>query len=152
MKSMNSIQDCISNFCENGATKAVIEKIKIKDVECWTVAFKDEIDAVYGALNIKELSSSEIETLFDVITERRLFASINALGECKGYASGKEGKMINFTGRYISTQEALAEVEPFPISEDVLLGQKVLIISSPRKDGSYGSQNLQKNRSEQTDF
>ena len=39
---------------------------------------------------------------------------------------------VNFSGRYISTQDAIKDVVPFPVSEEVLSGRRELVVSSPR--------------------
>ena len=40
---------------------------------------------------------------------------------------------VNFSGRFISTEEALKEITPFPVSEAVLSGKCEMKVSSPRK-------------------
>lgn len=76
MDPIKTIRDYVFTFYENGATKVSVEKITSEGTECWTMAFKDENENIYGAVNIKELKVSEIEALLDAIVEKRLPTSI----------------------------------------------------------------------------
>lgn len=76
-KPIKTIKEYVFTFCENGATKASMEKIILDGKECWTMTFKDENENIYGAFNIEKLRASELKALLDAIDKKKLPTSIN---------------------------------------------------------------------------